>query len=76
MSQLTLNPLQEVNFPAKPYVHHGAQERYWGLGNTSVFHWKRKNSMQQTMVYFNSGGEKNKSDDILAKQKENSEEHN
>lgn len=58
MSQLTLNPLQEVNLPAKPYVHNGAQDRYWGLGGLGVFHWKRKKSVQQMIAYFNSGGEK------------------
>lgn len=69
MSQLTLNPLQEVNLPAKAYVYNGAQDRYWGLGGLGVFHWERKMSMQQTIV-FNSGGEKKiKSGMILASQK-------
>lgn len=76
MSQLMLNPLQQVNLPTKPYIHNVAQDRYWGLGGLSVFHWKRKKSMQQAIVYFNFGKEE-KSDMILANQKkENSEEHN
>lgn len=59
MSQLTPNPLQEVNLPAKPHVHNGAQDRYWVLEGLGVFHWKRKKSMQRTIIYFNSEGKKN-----------------
>lgn len=42
MSQLTLNPLQEVNLPAKPRIHNGTQDRYRGL---DVFYWKRKKEL-------------------------------
>lgn len=68
MSQLTPNPLQEVNLPAKPCIHNGAQDRYWGLDICLL-------EQKKTIVYFNLGGKE--SDTKLANQKkEKLEEHN
>lgn len=44
-----------------------------GLG---LFYWKRKKSVQQTIVSFNPGGGKTPVIILTDKKKENSEEHN
>lgn len=67
MSRLTQNPLQEVNLPAKPYVHNGAQDRYWVLKGLGVSHWKKRQCNKQLFVLIL--GRKKISDTIPANQK-------